>query len=139
MDGIKSKNYIDIYNSCEYFFLSTIISRNSCIYSLQRSYLTRIYLVLYIIHLRKYGCTCIKDPFSCRYTTRNADGEEVFFCMVQAPYFTFNLSVVNCKVINILDVRPVTKTRHETLISHVVQIDPQNPGDICSEVKYWNV
>ena len=102
-----------------------------------------IYLVLYNSHLftiftyPKYGIT--KDPFSCRYTTRNADGEEVFFCMVQAPYFTFNLSVVNCQVINILDVRPVTKTRHETLISHVVQIDPQNPGDICSEVKYWNI
>ena len=48
------------------------------------------------------------------------------------------MSVCDCEIINIHDVHSVTKTRHETLLSHIVKVASPTIEAICNEVKSFD-
>ena len=46
----------------------------------------------------------------------------------------FNLSVVRCEIIDVSDVTPVIKTRHEMLLSQIISVASPDTGEMGNEV-----
>ena len=69
-----------------------------------------------------------------RCKTTNTEGEDELCCILQPPNFISNLFVVQCDIIDVNTITPVTKTRHETLLSNIIKIASPDSGEMGNEV-----